>query len=350
MGRKLWEMGIEGLDGVSGGKGKPTPIGPSGSRSFVMEGVTYADTPKNHPKILSDVAWVKVAESCLQGRPSAAAWWDVHGNEDTMVVAPHGTLNRWAPLFYEYESIKSWTEETFAGILSNQPKTTTHFNNPTIQITTEKLNGHNQQNFSLEVERKWDVLHGGLDIVSQTYSKKGDTAQIHELKTMIYDTKQKDLSVIAYYNTLKVLRQELDLYQHIEMEYALDATRLAKMIEQDQIFNLLAGLNPQLDREEVKYLENILFHPYMKFIPMCSEESRRVVMTGPTPQENSALNTIQDSNLGLPKGGENESRWSDHCNKPRHTRETCWKLHGKPPSRAKDSHKCNKQFRTSKGF
>lgn len=33
---------------------------------------------------------------------------DVHGNEDTMVVAPHGTLNRWAPLFYEYESIKSW--------------------------------------------------------------------------------------------------------------------------------------------------------------------------------------------------------------------------------------------------
>nr|CAN84009.1 hypothetical protein VITISV_036135 [Vitis vinifera] len=235
MGRKLWEMGIEGLDGVSGGKGKPTPIGPSGSRSFVMEGVTYADTPKNHPKILSDVAWVKVAESCLQGRPSAAAWW-------------------------------------------------------------------------------------------------------------------KDLSVIAYYNTLKVLRQELDLYQHIEMEYALDATRLAKMIEQDQIFNLLAGLNPQLDREEVKYLENILFHPYMKFIPMCSEESRRVVMTGPTPQENSALNTIQDSNLGLPKGGENESRWSDHCNKPRHTRETCWKLHGKPPSRAKDSHKCNKQFRTSKGF
>ena len=22
--------------------------------------------------------------------------------------------------------------------------------------------------------------------------------------------------------------------------------------------------------------------------------------------------------------------WCDHCNKPRDTRETCWKLHGKP--------------------
>ncbi|XP_072068897.1 uncharacterized protein [Arachis hypogaea] len=22
--------------------------------------------------------------------------------------------------------------------------------------------------------------------------------------------------------------------------------------------------------------------------------------------------------------------WCDHCNKPRHTRETCWKIHGKP--------------------
>nr|XP_027190614.1 uncharacterized protein LOC113786711 [Cicer arietinum] len=28
-----------------------------------------------------------------------------------------------------------------------------------------------------------------------------------------------------------------------------------------------------------------------------------------------------------------EEVWCTHCNKPRHTREKCWKLHGKPPSR-----------------
>ena len=69
------------------------------------------------------------------------------------------------------------------------------------------------------------------DVVLQTYSKKGDVAQIYELKTIIHNTKQKDLSVIAYYNRLKVLWQELDLYQHIEMESAADETRLVEIIE-----------------------------------------------------------------------------------------------------------------------
>ena len=40
----------------------------------------------------------------------------------------------------------------------------------------------------------------------------------------------------TYYNTLKVLWQELDLYQHIEMESTANATRLAEMIKQDRIF------------------------------------------------------------------------------------------------------------------
>ena len=34
-------------------------------------------------------------------------------------------------------------EETSDRILLNQPKTTTHFDNPTLQTTTEKVNGHN---------------------------------------------------------------------------------------------------------------------------------------------------------------------------------------------------------------
>ena len=35
-------------------------------------------------------------------------------------------------------------KETFARILSNQPKIATHFDNPTLQVTTKKLNGHDQ--------------------------------------------------------------------------------------------------------------------------------------------------------------------------------------------------------------
>ncbi|RVW19744.1 hypothetical protein CK203_115653 [Vitis vinifera] len=35
--------------------------------------------------------------------------------------------------------------------------------------------------------------------------------------------------------------------------------------------------------------------------------------------------------------------WCDHCNKPRHTRETCWKLHGKPADWKPVEWKTNKQ-------
>ncbi|XP_019188274.1 PREDICTED: uncharacterized protein LOC109182576 [Ipomoea nil] len=36
------------------------------------------------------------------------------------------------------------------------------------------------------------------------------------------------------------------------------------------------------------------------------------------------------SNRGGRGGGRNSSRFCDFCNKPGHTREVCWKLHGKP--------------------
>ena len=32
-----------------------------------------------------------------------------------------------------------------------------------------------------------------------------------------------------------------------------------------------------------------------------------------------------------------EKPWCDHCKKPWHTHETCWKLHGKPPNWKKEN-------------
>ncbi|RVW74379.1 hypothetical protein CK203_056811 [Vitis vinifera] len=93
---------------------------------------------------------------------------------------------------------------------------------------------------------------------------------------MIDDTKQKDLSVTVYYNTLKVWWQELDLYQHIEVESTAYATRLAKMIERDQIFDLLPGLNPQLDHVRGQILGKYPFpslHEVYSYVR--SKESRR---------------------------------------------------------------------------
>ncbi|KAM7465852.1 hypothetical protein LguiB_013414 [Lonicera macranthoides] len=59
---------------------------------------------------------------------------------------------------------------------------------------------------------------------------------------------------------------------------------------------------------------------------------RKKLLIGPV--ENSAL---LGTTAAVSRHPNNQSRpnkkprvWCDHCNKPRHTHETCWKLHGKP--------------------
>ena len=67
------------------------------------------------------------------------------------------------------------------------------------------------------------------------------------------------------------------------------------------------------------------------------EEDRKNVMTGPTIHDSSALKTDKEvvivaaTAVGRKGGPRNkDSLWCDYCNKARHTRETCWKIHGKP--------------------
>ncbi|XP_034685286.1 uncharacterized protein LOC117929704 [Vitis riparia] len=63
------------------------------------------------------------------------------------------------------------------------------------------------------------------------------------------------------------------------------------------------------------------------------EESRKNLMMGSHQQlnmaESSALKTqfAPFDNRQKIKGGR---PWCDHCRKPGHSRETCWKIHGKP--------------------
>ena len=74
------------------------------------------------------------------------------------------------------------------------------------------------------------------------------------------------------------------------------------------------------------------------FAEVQSKKSCHSVMLGKkgiaAPIENSALLTT-DANLSRPmnnqrRGDEKPRVWCDFYNKPWHTRETCWKIHGKP--------------------
>ena len=76
-----------------------------------------------------------------------------------------------------------------------------------------------------------------------------------------------------------------------------------------------------------------------------AEESQRDLMLESQTIEGSALATKMDhqekgkGDLLKNSGRDNQWRenkdnlWCTHCKKPRHTKEKCWKLNGKPPSR-----------------
>ncbi|KAK3030878.1 hypothetical protein RJ639_037228 [Escallonia herrerae] len=94
----------------------------------------------------------------------------------------------------------------------------------------------------------------------------------------------------------------------------------------------------------INYME-----PIIAFSEIRREETRRKVMLtnlNPKPTvdvENSAL---------VVKGNEydNDKKkrpWRDHCKKSWHTRETCWKIHGKPPNWKKKNGYDNRAFQLS---
>ena len=67
-------------------------------------------------------------------------------------------------------------------------------------------------------------------MVYLTYLKKDMVDQLYDLKVRIVSTKQTK-SITKYYNILKGLYLELDVYENVEMECMNDTKKANDMIE-----------------------------------------------------------------------------------------------------------------------
>ncbi|KAF5454932.1 hypothetical protein F2P56_024561 [Juglans regia] len=182
------------------------------------------------------------------------------------------------------------------------------------------------------------------DAVQQTYSKARDAAQVYEIKVKTSATRQGNKTVTEYANLLKNLWQELDHYRCIETKCASDAAILKGFIEKDRVYDFLAGLNVEFDQVRVQILGKEEVPSLNETISLIrAEESRRGVMLEPQVLEGSAMVTkteqqpIQENMKRDPlrnSGRDNkDALWCTYCKKPRHTKQNCWKLNGKPPSK-----------------
>ncbi|RVW72934.1 hypothetical protein CK203_053082 [Vitis vinifera] len=175
--------------------------------------------------------------------------------------------------------------------------------------------------------------------VNQMYSDLGNQSQIFELTLKLGEIRQGEDNVTKYFNSLKRIWQDLDLFNTYEWKSAEDGLHHKKTMEDNRIFKFLAGLNVEFDEVRGRIIGRQLLPSIGEvFSEVRREESRRNVMLG----KKGPGVAIEGSALVTTGGGYNKAAafqrksderprvWCDFCNKPCHTRENCWKIHGKP--------------------
>ena len=172
------------------------------------------------------------------------------------------------------------------------------------------------------------------DVVRETYSDAENTSQIFEIKTKLWQMKQGEREVTDYYMEMLNLWQELDLSFDEEWECTNDSVRYRRKLENERVFEFLAGLNRDLDEVRGRLLSRRPLPSTREcFAEVRREEARKKVMMkepalgGP---EASALLTKGSQNQtgqtrGNPNGpGPNQPKkrpWCEHCHKHGHTKD-----------------------------
>ena len=164
-----------------------------------------------------------------------------------------------------------------------------------------------------------------------TYSRVGNDAQIFEIRNKVHGIKQGELTISQFFSELSGLWQELDYYQDFQADCTADAVKFQKLIEKERVYDFLAGLNNEYDQIRIQVLGKVPFPTLEEaFSYVQQEESRRSAMLYTVPTEKTGLAASGPHDQTNTHSLDKANRYCDYCGKPRHTKETYWKLHGRP--------------------
>ncbi|KAI6677516.1 hypothetical protein NL676_038312 [Syzygium grande] len=200
------------------------------------------------------------------------------------------------------------------------------------------------------------------DAVCEMYSDLGNQSQIYELTLKLGKMRQGEETVTKYFHSLKRLWHELDLFNDHEWNCTDDGNRYRKIVEAEHVYAFLAGIRDEFDEVRGRILGKQPLPPIGEvFSEVRREESRWGIMLGKATTsgkdgslDGSALATSEDKKSHVPTtrvSEPNVSRifanlrrsdgrpriWCDVCNEPRHTRETYWRIHGRPASFSREN-------------
>ncbi|XP_042449133.1 uncharacterized protein LOC122034065 [Zingiber officinale] len=88
--------------------------------------------------------------------------------------------------------------------------------------------------------------------INEMYSDLGNQCQIFELTLKLGELRQGEEPVTKYFNSLKRIWQDLDLFDAYEWKNVEDGQYHKKTVEDSCIFKFLAGLNVEFDECRTK--------------------------------------------------------------------------------------------------
>ncbi|XP_034930686.2 uncharacterized protein [Populus alba] len=182
--------------------------------------------------------------------------------------------------------------------------------------------------------------------IATTYFDGNDKSQVYDLKRRVTRMKQNGESIEGYYNCLQGLWREIDYRRPNPMECAIDVQRHNTLLQEDRVYVFLDGLDDRLDKIRSDVLQLQPFPSVEQaYAYVRREDIRQSVMLetngGPTASVMATKSGKQNQMLRMTKrapgyaatgGSKNLSGGlgCSHCGNAKHTRETCFKLHGYP--------------------
>ena len=118
-------------------------------------------------------------------------------------------------------------------------------------------------------------------MVKETYSNVDNTSEVFGIKSVLYELRQRDMSVTDYFNALTCQWQQLDILEEKSWKCSEDSQQYKKIVEKDRVYQFLLGLNKDLDNMRGRIL-SIKPLPSVKevFLKVHREESRKKLMLG----------------------------------------------------------------------
>ena len=183
---------------------------------------------------------------------------------------------------------------------------------------------------------EYKTAKGIWEAVHKFYSKKNDSSKISALVSRANSLQQGDKSVMEYANELSSIYNELNFYRPpqystLQWEYTV----------QDRIYHLLEGLRPEFEGLRSQLYNSGISNSFDDIVAAVVREEGRLQQMKVNP-ESSAFFSYHGGNI---QKGQNSSRGQERgqqrqgkdgficnfCKRTGHTRERCWKLHGRPP-------------------